>query len=173
MILFQNLLVVAVIASSLNVANEFSVPQDDESVANGIYVINRWTETRRDLEPKLDGEILLEHDPKNLEADSDEPVIYVTIHPDKAVLFEEVESIDPVDQADGRINLGLTLSEKSTEKLEKLTREHLGRQVAVVVGNKVITTHKIRSVIKDGKVQIMRCTDDGCKVILQELKSNK
>ena len=44
--------------------------------------------------------------------------------------------------------------------------------MAVVVGQKVVTMHKIKSVIKGGKLQISRCGDNGCQVLYRELNDN-
>ena len=144
-----------------------------DKVPDGIFLVNRWTIDRDDLFPLFEDEILIQHDPKDLELDSQEPVMHVTVELSKCVLFDKLKHLEPKEQADGRINLNMTLASKSVTDLEKLTRRHLGRQVAVVIDGKAVTMHKIRSIIKDGQVQIMRCTDEGCKVILQRLVPKK
>ncbi len=54
-----------------------------------------------------------------------------------------------------------------------MSRQYLGRQVATVIGDRALTLHKIRSIIRDGQLQITRCTDDGCRVILQQLRGDR
>jgi hypothetical protein len=39
----------------------------------------------------------------------------------------------------------------------------------LVVDGQIVTLHKIRSVVTDGKLQITRCTDDACQVIRAKL----
>jgi preprotein translocase subunit SecD len=45
--------------------------------------------------------------------------------------------------------------------LEKLTAACLDRQVAIVIGGEVVTTHKVRQVIRDSRVQITGCAEGG------------
>ena len=68
--------------------------------------------------------------------------------------------------------LGISLTPSASELLEAFTRDHLGQRVAVVTGGEVITMHKIKEVIKGGKIQISRCGDRGCEILFQELEDN-
>lgn len=142
---------------------------ESTTLEDGIYLVLRWTETKQDLQPLFSEERLLRHDPNLLANTAGEPIVHLTVNDKDRVLLAELRQLDPVKQQDGRTQLKLTLSESSTRKLEQLTRRHLGRQVAVVVGGSAVTMHKIRSVISDGKFRITRCTDDGCEVILSKL----
>lgn len=73
-------------------------------------------------------------------------------------------------QPDKRIHLLLTLSDIATEDLAEFTGKHLGRHIAIVIGGKAVTMHKVRSKIDSGKLQITRCTDNACEHLLVELK---
>ncbi len=148
-----------------------SVPPVDESVApkSGLYLVHRWTNQRSELFPLLDGEILLHHDPRQIDEQSTEPVVFLTVKRTDRVLFENHRDLEAIPQDDGRIQLQMTLSPDSADELEQLSRRTLGRQVATVVGNRVITIHKVRSVIRGGKIQISRCTDEGCEVLMRQL----
>lgn len=145
----------------------------DSNLPNGLYLVQRWTTQKEDLVPLLAGEIFIEHDPRQIEPESTEPILYVTVAESDRVLFEQFRSLDPVAQEDGRINLQIKLAEDASEHLEELSRKYLGRQVATVIGGRAITLHKVRSIIRNGQLQITRCTDDGCRVILQQLTGDK
>ena len=53
--------------------------------------------------------------------------------------------------------------------LERLTSDRLVGQVTVVVGGEVVTTHKLRSVIKGGDVQITLCAAGSADLLLGQL----
>ncbi|MFC1743255.1 hypothetical protein ACFL35_04620 [Candidatus Riflebacteria bacterium] len=68
--------------------------------------------------------------------------------------------------------LQIKLTQSAALKLEKFTTVNLGKAGAIVIAEKVISIHKIRSVIKDGKLQISRCKDNACKVLYTDLLKN-
>ncbi len=169
-------LLVVQIAGAAAFGQTASTPGDSArtpAIANGLYLVQRWTTQKADLLPLLEGEMLVEHDPRRIEPESQDPVLYVTIGTGERVLFEKLRSIDPVTQDDGRINLQVTLSRASADRLEALSRQYLGRQVATVIDGRALTLHKVRSIIRNGQLQITRCTDDGCRVILQQLRGDR
>jgi preprotein translocase subunit SecD len=77
----------------------------------------------------------------------------------------------PVAKKDGngRTLLGVSLSQRYVKRLADFTKAHLGGRVAIVLDGEVITMHKIRSVISGGKIQITRCYDNACEVLLSKL----
>lgn len=77
---------------------------------------------------------------------------------------------DPTERT--RFWLRVSLSEEAAAQFEAFTERHLDHAVAIVVGGKVLTVHRIRQVIHDGKVQISRCGDEACQILFLELKDN-
>ncbi len=65
--------------------------------------------------------------------------------------------------------LHLELNPESADKLETLTRDHLGGKVVFAIDGEPVTIHKIRSVITGGQFQISRCTDTACQYIYGRL----
>ena len=65
--------------------------------------------------------------------------------------------------------LSVSLSKEQVKPLEEFTRARLGGRVAILLDGEVISMHKIRSVITEGKVQITRCGDNACDVLLSKL----
>jgi preprotein translocase subunit SecD len=76
---------------------------------------------------------------------------------------------EPIAEPDGRIRLNVTLSQKHVSRLEDFTRRHLGGRVALVLDGELISVHKIRAIIPDGRLQITRCGDRACDKILAKL----
>jgi preprotein translocase subunit SecD len=68
-------------------------------------------------------------------------------------------------------DIRLELTTEAARSLEKLSREHLGRQIAFMLDGEPVTIHKIRSVISDGQFRLSRCTDTACQYIYGRLKS--
>lgn len=79
---------------------------------------------------------------------------------------------DPIKSPDqtGKPKLEISLAEDQIQPLEKFTRENVMKSVAIVIGGKVVTMHKIRVPIVGGKMQITRCTDHGCEALYTQLQ---
>lgn len=68
--------------------------------------------------------------------------------------------------------LHITLSDKYSKKLETFTTKNVNNMITIVIGQKAITKHVIREPISGGKIQISRCTDNACEILLTELENN-
>jgi preprotein translocase subunit SecD len=69
----------------------------------------------------------------------------------------------------GFAGLRLELTKEAAGDLERVSREHLGQLVSLVVDGEVLTVHKIRTVITGGQFRLSRCTDNACEYILGRL----
>jgi len=69
----------------------------------------------------------------------------------------------------GNPSLHLQLEKKYIDQLEKFTGDNVNKSVAVVIGGKIVTIHKIRCAIEGGRIQITRCNDSACEVLYTEL----
>ena len=145
-------------------------PKVSDQVADGIYLIQRWSISKKELLPLLPGEMLIQDDPSGLGTDKDNEVRFITVNSRDAFPFSSLAAAKRGAKTDGRTSLQVTFDDSSAKKMEDLTRRNLGRQIAVVFDGKAVTTHKIRSRILNGKVKITRCTDNGCETILENLK---
>jgi len=65
--------------------------------------------------------------------------------------------------------LMVQLAPEAAKRLEDLTRSHIDRPIAIVVGDKVLSVPTVRSVIQDGKARLMPCKDETCESLLREL----
>lgn len=144
-------------------------------LANGLYLVLRDAENAKLLEPVGPSERILIDDGHLLEPTQpnqpDKPrfVVLSTEHFIPIVLAQKpTKKFD----AQGKKQLLLELAKSQVIPLETFTRENCGRSVAIVIGNQVVTVHKVREQIKGGKMQITRCTDNGCDVLYTELQSS-
>jgi len=65
--------------------------------------------------------------------------------------------------------LHVQLTSEAAKRLEELTRSQMNRPIAVVVGDRVLSAPKVRSVITDGKAMLTPCEDDSCTALVREL----
>ena len=65
--------------------------------------------------------------------------------------------------------LMIQLAPEAAKRLEDLTRSHMNRPIAVVIGDKVLSAPTVRSVIKDGKAHVTPCENESCETLLHQL----
>ena len=65
--------------------------------------------------------------------------------------------------------LMIQLAPEAAKRLEGLTRSHMNRPIAVVVGDKIVSAPTVRSVIEDGKARVTPCEDKSCETLLRQL----
>lgn len=105
------------------------------------------------------------------EADRD-AATYLTISTEEFIPLSL--AVEPQREKDtqGKPKLMLQLANDQIVPLEEFTTRNLGKAVAIVIGSKVVTKHKIKEAIKGGKMQITRCSDNGCDILYTQLKQN-
>ncbi|MCX6135143.1 MAG: hypothetical protein NTU47_15135 [Ignavibacteriales bacterium] len=113
--------------------------------------------------------IVLLYDGKYVDSTEMSSPLFIAI--DTSSFVPLILSGSPTAQKDGsgRTLLGVTLAKTYIKRLEDFTKAHLGGKVAIVLDGEIITMHKIRSVISEGKIQITRCYDNACDVLLSKL----
>jgi hypothetical protein len=137
---------------------------------NGAYLILREAPTPQGARVASAPAVVLSYDRRKYSgAPPNEPLSYVAIDPKEYVPLIIEGSPEMKSDGKGKSVLTVSLARKNVERAEAFTRAHLGGRIALVVGGEIVTLHKIRSVITDGKMQITRCTDDACKVIRSKL----
>lgn len=143
--------------------------QEPVSLENGIYLI--LEEFESEPSPDQTGSIV-RFDHGFLDGNTQGQPIYLEIDTRELVSLDLAEKPEGIPQKDKRLNLMLTLSENGKQQLADFTRKHLNKRVAIVIGGRAVTKHKVRTVIDGGRLQISRCTDNACEHLLFELKEN-
>ena len=157
-----NAVVLAVTSTSL-------VAADSASLANGVYAVLREGVTPAEARPGNLPPVTLLYRQKYSESDRNEPPRYVALDPSSFVPLVLAEPPEARKDDRGWTLLHVTLAPEQVKTLATFTRAHLGGGVAIVIDGEIITMHKVRSVIEDGRVQITRCQDDACRVLRMKL----
>lgn len=140
---------------------------------DGFYLIIKEAETRDALPSLSEKETVLINDYEFLDPSEREKPSFIVVSSESFVPF--IFSNAPAKDRDekGRTKLLLELADDQVKHLEQFTETNNGKSVAIVVGGKVVTTHKIREPIREGKLQITRCSDFGCDVLFTQLQQKR
>ena len=78
----------------------------------------------------------------------------------------------PKVEKDGDVVLSIQLKLKpaAAAALEQLSGKHVGKHVAIIVGDEVVTMHRIRQAIKGGELQITSCAPGAANHLLEQLQ---
>jgi preprotein translocase subunit SecD len=149
-----------------------SASQGSQILPDGVFAVIRESST--EAEARVDGvsHVVMLYDRKYSDADRNEPPRYIVIDPSSSVPLVIEGKPDMVKDGEGHSVLSITLPRENIKALEDFTREHLGGKIAIVCDGEIITLHKVRSVIHEGKVQIARCDDNACEILRTKLSND-
>jgi len=138
-------------------------------IPNGFYAVLSEGSSRDEARTDSIPNIVLLYDGKYVDSSQTASSSFVAL--DTASFVPLILEGSPTANKDGngRTLLGITLSKKYIGRLEVFTKAHLGGRVAIVLDGEITTMHKIRSVISEGKIQITRCYDNACEILLSKL----
>lgn len=141
-----------------------------QGLVDGLYLIQREGKSEKEILPLKSSERVLINDYEFLAPEERGETTYIVVSQGSFVPI--VLASAPVRSNDnaGRPKLEISLAEDQIKPLEKFTTENLMKSVAIVIGGKVVTMHKIRVPIIGGKMQITRCTDHGCEALYTKLQ---
>ena len=148
-------------------------PQPLKKVPNGVYAVLRDSLNEKDVLPLKEGEVLVVHEARYLKKEEKEPPRYLVVHSAPEVVFDLAGKPKAVKEGKEVVSISLKLQPKAAGALERLTRDHLGKQVAIVLGGEVVTMHKVRGVIKGGDAQITCCAAGAAKYLLEQLNARQ
>jgi preprotein translocase subunit SecD len=139
---------------------------------SGLHLVRRRAATADSLRPLADGECLAVYTRSFQEPDATAPPEYLALSIRPEVRLDLASS--PTEDADssGRTLLRIQLRPEGSLDLERMTRDNQGRSVAVVIAGEVITVHKIRAVLSDGRIQVSCCSPDACGYLLRRLRES-
>jgi preprotein translocase subunit SecD len=147
-------------------------PPARPEVRDGAYAVVRHSLQEKDVLPLADGEVLLVDRHRYAKKDESEPPRFVVVRAAAGVALDLAAEPKAIKEEDGKgLRLLLKLRPGPARDLERLTKEHIGRPVAIVVGGELVTMHKIKEVIKGGEVQITSCTPGGAEYLLEKLQA--
>ncbi len=141
-------------------------------LADGLYRVMRIATDTKHIAPVVSGEQLLTNDFHFLEPTERGATEYVVLQTEPFIPFLLAQAPAKDKDSQGKPKLFLQLSEDQVKPLEEFTRKNTGQKVAVVIGGEIVTVHKVREPIVGGRIQITRCTDNGCQAIFTEISKS-
>ncbi len=147
-------------------------PAPAKGPPDGVYAVRRDGAKEKDVLPLRDGEILVVNRHPYLKKGESEPPRFLVVSPAPDVALDLAGEPKAVKEGEEVVRILVTLRPKAAAALERLTRDQVGRQVAVVLGGEVVTAHKVRDVIKGGEVQITSCAAGAAGYLLDQLRTH-
>lgn len=169
----RGLLALAVVLLSLGCAGAPAQsggpgPRALAKVPNGMYaVVGEPTPVPRAQD--LPSQRQLRYDPRLADSQSTEPVQFAIVETSGFVPLILATAPEHTIQDDGRILISVALATPHIQTLADFTRAHLGQRVALVLDGEVMSTHKVRTIVEGGRMQITRCDEHACQRILSKL----
>jgi preprotein translocase subunit SecD len=146
----------------------------ESNLADGLYLVLRSDHDKQKVGTIGATETLVANDFHLLEPAEREPVVYMVLQTKPFIpLILGASPAEDKEEATGKPRLQLQLTEDQKGPLEEFTRAHLGETVAIVIGGDVVTSHKVKSAITGGRLQITRCTKHGCETLFTRLLKDR
>jgi preprotein translocase subunit SecD len=144
-------------------------PKVPKSPPDGVYAVLRASVKEKDVLPLKAAEVLVVHDYKFLKKDEKGQSLFLVVRTAPDVKLSLVGKPKVVQDGKEAVAIFLKLQPDAAKALEQLTTAHLDKEVAIIVGGEVVTTHKVREAIKGGDVQITSCTARALNYLLEKL----
>ena len=140
------------------------------TISDGLYLVVAADRAKKHLLPLQDNQIVVLNDFRLLEPLERETPIFLKLQKAPFVpLLINGKPLEDKEEGSNKPRLQLTLEDEQIEPLKQFTATNLGKTVAIVIGGEVVSTHKIRTAITGGRLQITRCTKHGCETLYTRL----
>lgn len=140
-----------------------------EILRNGIYAVLNEADDPDSARVPGRNQIVLPYDRKYIAAGAEEPLTYVAIDTTSWVPLILGKPPEAERGGTGRALISVTLADAYAEELERFTARHLDGPAAILLEGEVVSVHKIRAVIREGRLQITRCDEKDCELLLSRL----
>jgi preprotein translocase subunit SecD len=166
------------LATILLLGNHGTVCSQDKTPAvpkkppDGLYLVERDSLKEKDVLPLKTNEVLVVNHHRYVKKEDNEPRRFVVVHSAPDVSLDLAAEPKAVKEGAEVVRILLKLQSKAATALERLTRDYLGRQIAIVLNGEVVTMHKVRGVIKGGDVQITSCAAGAAGYLLEQLQAH-
>ena len=150
------------------------IPLKSAIAADGFYILHEEKDGfhRFDYDPSASR--ILVYDQSDITGIPDIPVRYFITAKNPDVPLKLKGDPERIIDDQGKTILNIEMDDEYIPVLEKVTREYtMKKQIGMFIGGKMISAHKIRAPITEGKLQISRCSDNACERIYADLTRNK
>jgi preprotein translocase subunit SecD len=148
-------------------------PGAGKKLPDGVYAVRRDGPQEKDVRPLKDGEVLVVDRHRYVKDTATQPPRFLVVRSPPEVTLDLAREPKAVEEGGEVVRILLHLRPQAAAALERLTRDQLGRQVAIVLGGEVVTVHKVRAVIKGGDVQITSCAPGAAGYLLKQLQEGQ
>ncbi|MBP7862361.1 hypothetical protein KA183_11810 [bacterium] len=143
--------------------------ESSKNSKNGIYLVLRADRAKSKIEPVLAGEKVIVDDGRFLEESERDPAEFVVVEEKSFIPFKlDQKPVEGYTQ-DNKPKVYLQFAKEQAQDLDTLTGNNVGKRIAVVIHDQIVSCHKIKEALKGGKMQISRCTKESCKLIFSDL----
>ena len=164
------LAMVALAATALATVSGPAFALDEVGSDTGMFLILAEASSPEALRSPGPDEQVAKYDYKFLRDEERHPARYFILRKHADVPLELSGPVKSWQGERGTTELSFTLTDEAAAAAERVSRENLGKKTALMIDGEVITAHKIRSVITDGRFVLSRCTDTACEYIRARLK---
>jgi len=158
------------ISDELEAANSQELA--DLVLPDGFYLVSRQSQRREELLPVSRDERVVAHYKTYAGSGQNEPTMYLVVSKSPQVPISLSSPPKSGEIEDGKKAVMLDFSEEAAAKLERFSQDNIGGALAVIIGGKVVTRHKIRVAISGGKLQVSCCGAGACEQLMSELSDN-
>ncbi len=150
-----------------------STPATARKLPSGVYAVLRASVSEKKVLPLKDGEALVVHHHRYLKKGDRDPPEFLVVRSAADVDLNLAGKPKAVKEGEEVVRIFLKLQPKAALALERLTSDRLGKQIAIILKGEVVTTHRIREVIKGGEVQISACVPGAANYLLEQLQTHQ
>jgi preprotein translocase subunit SecD len=160
-----------VLGSQATAWSQDKTPGSSKKLPAGVYAVLRDGLKEKDVLPLKEGEALVVHEYRFLKKEANQPPRFLVVRAVPDVTLDLANEPKVIKAGDEVVGILLKLQPKAAKALEQLTKDHVDKEVAIIVGGEVVTTHKIRTVITGGDVQITSCAPKAAGYLLEQLQA--
>jgi hypothetical protein len=154
-------------------ATHDKMQEPPKKVPDGVYAVRRESIKKEDVLPLKEGEVLILNRRRFPKNDAKEPLRFLVVRSAPEVTLDLADDPKAVKEGTEVVRIAVKLQPKAAAALERLTRDQLGRQIAIVLGGEVVTMHKVRQIIKGGDAQITSCVAGAANYLLEQLQAHR
>ena len=148
-------------------------PTSAKKLPAGVYAVLRECLKEKEVLPLKEGEVFIINRHRYAKKDDPEPPRFLVVRSAPDVELALASKPKAVKEGEEVVRIVLKLQPKAATALERLTADHIGKQIAIVLGGEVVTQHKIREVIKGGEAQITSCAAGAANYLLEQLEAHQ
>lgn len=148
-----------------------SQPVPGTKLADGIYPVSRQAAHDKDVLPMKEDEAIVVNSHRYMKYNEKEPTRILVVRVSQRIALDLANEPRGDKEGAEATQVLLKLKPPAAQALARLTRDHIGQQLAIVLDGEAATVHKIRGVIVGGEVQITSCAPRAAGYLLRRLRA--